>query len=38
MLGRGAQIVERQADDALQASKLPEVGEHTASVRAEFGV
>jgi crotonobetainyl-CoA:carnitine CoA-transferase CaiB-like acyl-CoA transferase len=38
MLGRGAQIVERQADDALQAAKIPEVGEHTVSVRAEFGV
>ena len=38
MLGRGAQIVERQAGDALQAAKIPEVGEHTVSVRAEFGV
>ncbi|MFT7132620.1 MAG: crotonobetainyl-CoA:carnitine CoA-transferase CaiB-like acyl-CoA transferase [Cyclobacteriaceae bacterium] len=38
MLGRGAQIVEQGANDALQASKLPEVGEHTMSIRAEFGV
>jgi len=38
MLGRGAQIVERGADDARQASRLPEVGEHTVSIRAEFGV
>jgi crotonobetainyl-CoA:carnitine CoA-transferase CaiB-like acyl-CoA transferase len=38
MLGRGAKIVERGADDPRQASKLPEVGEHTASVRAEFSV
>jgi crotonobetainyl-CoA:carnitine CoA-transferase CaiB-like acyl-CoA transferase len=37
MLGRGAQVPGQEPDDVQGPRKLPAIGEHTNSIRAEFG-